>query len=133
MLVRRHAGTHGGPAGCVLRADAASAAGTDADRVSFTVTVRVARDHAAAAQAAGQARHHAIRDILADLLPGRRDGQCERVKKPPRNTFPVKKRGQTPPATKATYVITITRKRATASQYVLIHWHCRSKALFHYR
>jgi hypothetical protein len=92
--------------------------------------VRVARDHAAAAQPAGQARHHAIRDILADLLPCRRDRQCERVKKPPRNTFPAKKRGQTPPAAKATYVITITRKRATASQYVLIHWHCSSKALF---
>jgi hypothetical protein len=76
------------------------------------VTIRVARDHAAAAQPAGQdqARRHAITDIIADLLPARRDRQYERVKKPPRNTFPAKKRGETPPGTRATYTITITKK-----------------------
>jgi hypothetical protein len=97
---------------CALRAEAARTAGTDPDRVSFTVTIRVARDHAAAAQPAGQdqARRHAITDIIADLLPARRDRQYERVKKPPRNTFPAKKRGETPPGTRATYTITITKK-----------------------
>jgi hypothetical protein len=98
---------------CALRAEAATTAGADPDRVSFTVTVRVARDHAAAAAApAGglaQARRHAIADILADLLPARRDRQSERVKKPPRNTFAVKKRGETPPATRVKYTITITK------------------------
>lgn len=92
---------------CALRAEAAQTAGTDPDRVSFTVTVRVARDHAAGR---GQGRHHAITDIIADLLPARRDRQCERVKKPPRNTFTAKKRGETPPGTRATYTITITKK-----------------------
>jgi hypothetical protein len=90
---------------------AADAAGTDPDRVSFTVTVRIARDHAAARPAGhGQARDDAITDIIADLLPARRDRQCQRVKKPPRNTFAVKKRGETPPGTTATYTITITKK-----------------------
>jgi hypothetical protein len=37
-----------------LRAEAAGAAGTDPDRVSFTVTVRVARDHAATTRLADQ-------------------------------------------------------------------------------
>jgi hypothetical protein len=57
------------------------------------VTIRIARDHATAIQPLdhGQARRAAIRDILADLLPQRRDRQCERVKKPPRNTFPARK------------------------------------------
>jgi hypothetical protein len=32
----------------------------------------------------------AIRDILSDLLAGRRDRQCERIKKPPKNTFTVR-------------------------------------------
>ncbi len=98
---------------CALRAEAASTAGTDPDRVSFTVTVRVARDHAGAIRLPGQdrARRDAIADILADLLPERRDRQCERVKKTPRNTFPVKKRGETPPAARATYTITITKNK----------------------
>jgi hypothetical protein len=97
---------------CALRAEAAALAGTDPDRVSFTVTVRIARDYASAIRppAQDQARRAAICDIIADLLPQRRDRQCERVKKPPRNTFPVKKRGQTPPATQATYTIRITKK-----------------------
>jgi hypothetical protein len=98
---------------CALRADAAKTAGTSPGRVSFTVTIRVARDHAAAARHAGhdQARRHAITDILADLLPARRDRQCQRVKKPPRNTFPAKDPRKAPPATRATYTITITEKK----------------------
>ena len=99
---------------CGLRSQAARAAGTDPDRISFTVTLRVARDYAATASP-GQARLHAITDITADLLPPRRDRQCERVKKPPRNTFAVKKRGETPPAAKATYTITITKKEPLAA------------------
>jgi hypothetical protein len=37
-----------------------------------------------------RARSQAIRDILGDLLPPRRNRQCERVKKPPKNTFATK-------------------------------------------
>ncbi|WP_326628171.1 transposase [Nonomuraea fuscirosea] len=85
---------------CTLKCEAALAVGIDPDRVSFTVTVRVARDHALSASAEpAQARRNAVRDILDDLLPRRRDRQCERVKKPAKNTFPTKKRdtAQPPP------------------------------------
>jgi hypothetical protein len=95
---------------CALKAEAARYAGIDPDRISFTVTVRIARDHAAAIRPSGQGRNHAILDILADLLPTRRSRQCERVKKPPRNTFPARKRGETPPASNASYAIKITKK-----------------------
>ncbi len=64
---------------CALRAEATSTAGTDPDRVSFTVTVRVACDHAAVIRLAnhGQARSDAIADILSDLLPARHARQSE--------------------------------------------------------
>jgi hypothetical protein len=77
---------------CALRAQAAALAGTGPDRVSFTVAVRIARDYASAflPPARDQARRTAIRDIIAGLLPQRRNRHCERVSKPPRNTFPVK-------------------------------------------
>jgi hypothetical protein len=99
---------------CALKTEAARQAGIDPDRVSFTVTVRIARDHAAAIRPSGRghARRDAILDILADLSPWRRDRQCERVKKPPRNTFPARKRGETPPASNASYTIKITKKAA---------------------
>ena len=101
---------------CALRAEAASAAGIDPDRVSFTVTIRVARDHAASQArvttlACARARGQAIGDILDDLLPRwRRNRQCERAKKPPKNTFPSKKRDQLALPQKVTYKIKITRK-----------------------
>jgi hypothetical protein len=103
---------------CSLKAEAAGLAGLDPDRISFTVTVRVARDHAAAFGPADQARarRQALLDIAGDLLPKRRDRQCERVKKPPRNTFPARKPGQTPPAGKASYKINITRKAPLPAQ-----------------
>jgi hypothetical protein len=89
--------------------------GIDPDRISFTVTVRIARDHAssqAGIRSAGssRARSQAIRDILGDLLQPRRNRQCERVKKPPKNTFAAKKRdGIHPPGT-VRYKIKVTRK-----------------------
>jgi hypothetical protein len=61
---------------CALRTEAARTAGIDPDRISFTVTVRIARDHASSqagitpASSSG-ARSPAIRDILGDLLPRR--------------------------------------------------------------
>ena len=100
---------------CALRTEAARTAGIDPDRISFTVTVRIARDHAscpAGPTPAGssRARSQAIRDILGDLLPPRRGRQCDRVKKPPKNTFASKKRdGIYPPGT-VTYKIKVSRK-----------------------
>jgi hypothetical protein len=96
---------------CALKAEAARTAGIDPDRISFTVTVRIARDHASSSTPGfSQARGQAIRDILGDLLPARRDRQCERVKKPPKNTFPSKKPDEARPPGKVKYKITVTRK-----------------------
>jgi hypothetical protein len=100
---------------CALKAEAAQQAGVDPDRISFTVTVRIARDHASARAVITPvtlplARRQAIRDLLDDPLPRRRDRQCQRVKKPPKNTFPSKKRNQPRPSEKVTYKIKITRK-----------------------
>jgi hypothetical protein len=75
------------------------------------VTVRIARDHASLTTSGfSQARSRAIRDILADLLPRRRNRQAERVKKPPKNTYPVKKRDDTHPPGTVKYTIKVTRK-----------------------
>lgn len=96
---------------CSPKREAALAIGIDPDRVSFIVTVRVARVHAVSALTEpAQARRNAIRDGLDDLLPRRRDRQCERVKKPAKNTFPTKKRDTAQPATKARYKIKLLGK-----------------------
>ena len=101
---------------CSLKCAAALTAGIDPDRVSFIVTVRVARDHASTSSKTAQARRNAIHDILEDLLPRRRDRQCERVKKPPKNTFPTKKRDAAQPASKASCKIKIVRKAPLPAQ-----------------
>lgn len=102
---------------CSLKCAAAMSAGIDPDRVSFGVTVRVARDHVSDfSSKTAQARRNAIRDLLDDLLPRRRDRQCERVKKPPKNTFPTKKRDTAQPASKAHYKIRVTRKAPLPAQ-----------------
>jgi hypothetical protein len=100
---------------CALKTEAAATAGINPDRISFTATVRIARDHASNQPAVttpgfSQARSQAIRDILGDLLPKRRDRQCERVKKPPKNTFPSKKRDEARPPGKVKYKIKVTCK-----------------------
>ena len=100
---------------CALKTEAARTAGIDPDRISFTVTVRIARDHASnqarvTASGFSQARSQAIQDILGDLLPRPRDRQCERVKKPPKNTFPSKKRDEARLRGKVKYEIKVTRK-----------------------
>ena len=85
------------------------------------MTVRVARDHASspvnsARADHAEARRQAIRDLLDDLLPRRRDRQCQRVKKPPRNTFPAKKRDHARQPSKVTYKIKISRKAPLPAQ-----------------
>jgi hypothetical protein len=75
------------------------------------VTIRIARDHASSTATPGllaRMRSQAIRDILADLLPPRRHRQCQRIKKPPKNTFPARKPGRTRPASKVSYTIKLT-------------------------
>jgi Insertion element 4 transposase N-terminal/Transposase DDE domain len=101
---------------CSLKTEAARTAGIDPDRISFTVTVRVARDHAGTQTSTtrhsiAQARRRAIHDLLDDLLPQRRNRQFERVKKPPKNTFPSKKRDQPRSQGNVSYKIKIRRKK----------------------
>jgi hypothetical protein len=106
---------------CALKAEAARHAGLDPDRISFTVTVRVARDHAASPAASippslDLARRQAIRDLLEDPLPRRRNRQYERAKKPPKNTFPTRKRDQARPPSRVAYTIKIKRMTASPAQ-----------------
>jgi hypothetical protein len=94
-----------------LRTQAARRARPDPDRVSFTLTLRLARDHAGTTAALrphtlARVRTHAITDLLADLLPPRRHRHLERTKKPPRNTFR-NKPGPIRPQGKITYTITV--------------------------
>ena len=106
---------------CALEAEAARQAGIDPDRISFTVTVRVARDHAAShaiitARSLELARRQAIGDLLGDILPRRRDRQYERVRKQPKNNFPAMKRGQERPPSRITYKIKVSRKASSPAQ-----------------
>jgi hypothetical protein len=100
---------------CAFEAEAATAAGVDPDRISFTVAVRLARDHVLSQAAAtpatlARARAEAITDLLADLLPRRRTRECERIKKPPKNTFLTKRHDHIRPPSRVTYEIRITAK-----------------------
>ena len=106
---------------CALEAEAARQAGIDPDRISFTVTVRVARDHAAShaiitPRSLDLARRQAISDLLGDILPRRRDRQYERVRKQPKNNFPAMKRGQRRPPSRITYKIKVSRKASSPAQ-----------------
>jgi hypothetical protein len=106
---------------CTLKAQAAQQAGIDPDRISFTVTVRVARDHAAShalltPHTLGLARRQAISDLLADILPRRRDRYYERIRKQPKNNFPAMKRGHQRQPSQVTYKINISRKASSPAR-----------------
>ncbi|MFE0642760.1 hypothetical protein ACFW2Y_14255 [Streptomyces sp. NPDC058877] len=70
---------------------------------------------AVAAQAAADAtvldstRHEVITELLAALLPTRRHRQCQRVKKPSKNTFEVRKRDQPRTRSNAHYTLRVTK------------------------
>jgi hypothetical protein len=106
---------------CALEAEAAGQAGIDPDRISFTVTVRVARDHAASQaiitpHSLELARRQAIGDLLSDTLPRRRDRHYERARKQPKNNFPAIKQGQQRRPSRVTYKIEVTRKARLPGQ-----------------
>jgi hypothetical protein len=96
-----------------MKYQAAGQAGIDPDRISFTATLRTARDHARTQQhtrtpdGLARARATAIAGLLADLLPRRRDRCYTREKKTPRNWYPARKTGQPRPPGKATYRVQI--------------------------
>ncbi len=114
---------------CALKAEAARHAGLDPDRISFTVTVRIARQNASSPVAStpvnlALARHQAIRDLIGDPLPRRRDQQCERAKKPAEEHLPVQ---ETRPRTAAqpSHLPDQNQTDGTlTSANALTHWHC---------
>src|SRR4051812_32350241 len=98
---------------CSLRVRAAQAAEVDPDRISFTVTLRLARDQVLSQPAATpSALHDAVQQTLADLLdarlPPRRARSYERKKRPIKNTFSFRKLGQPRPPSRPSYTFTIT-------------------------
>lgn len=106
---------------CVLQAlailehRAATQAGASPGRLSFTTTIRIARDHARTQRdiltpaGLATATRAAITDMLASLLPPRRQRQCPREKKHKRNPHPKGKDNARPPAT-ITYTLNILPK-----------------------
>jgi hypothetical protein len=101
---------------CALRACAAQTAGIDPDRISFTITVRLARDqasHQAASSPASLRRacQQTITDLLEDLLPARRSRSYQRIKRPAKNTYPTRKHDHVRPPSKVSYHLTVTGDR----------------------
>ncbi|MGW1507526.1 IS4 family transposase, partial [Streptomyces mirabilis] len=91
---------------------AAETGEVDPDRISFTTTVQLARlttagQTAANPQALCAARLEAVQELLNDLLPSRRDRRCQRLKKPPRNTFEAKRRDEPRPPSHVSYSLKV--------------------------
>ncbi|KQV11642.1 MULTISPECIES: IS4 family transposase [unclassified Kitasatospora] len=98
---------------CALEVHAAEQGQVDPDRISFTTTVQLARLKVAGQAAANPqtlhtARREVVQELLNDLLPQRRDRRCQRVKKPPKNTFEVKKPDQSRPPSNVSYSLRVT-------------------------
>ena len=98
---------------CSLRVSAARAADADPDRVSFTVTVRLARDQvtnqaAATPTALRNAVKQTVTDLLDELLPARRSRRYERQRRPVKNPYPSRRIDQPRPPSAVTHAITVT-------------------------
>ena len=98
---------------CALRTRAASTAGIDPDRISFTITVRLTRDqvvsHAAATAAdLRRACQQAITDLLEDLLPARRARCYERIHWPAKTTYRSRRHDHNRKPSKVSYTLTVT-------------------------
>jgi hypothetical protein len=99
---------------CTLEARAAEHGRIDPDRISFALTLQLTRlkvieQVAADPTTLAAARREVVAEILAALLPRRRQRQCQRVKKPARNLFEVRKRDQPRPPSKVNYTVKVTR------------------------
>jgi Transposase DDE domain len=95
-----------------LRVRAAQVGGIDPDRISFTVTLRLARDHAGDSPAADerlqQALERVIAELLNDVLPPRRARSYQRIKRPAKNTYPSRRPDRPRPPSRATFTLDIT-------------------------
>ena len=99
-----------------LRTRTAQAADLEPARISFTITVRLARDQVCNQAGAdpdtlATALHQTMTDLIADTLPGRRHRCYERIKRPPKNTFPAKKPGHIRPFSHVDYTVTVVEKQ----------------------
>jgi hypothetical protein len=99
---------------CALETHTAERAGIDPDRLSFTVSVQLARltiahQDGLNAAALNTCRREVTAELLANLLPTRRDRRCHRVKKPIKNTFEVKKRGPERTSGPVRYTVRVTK------------------------
>jgi hypothetical protein len=97
---------------CSLRAAAAASAGIDPDLISFTVTLRTARDYATSWQgpaALDHARRNAIADITAaiDRVEPRPGRHSDRVTNPPRGARKYATRHRPRQTSKATWTISL--------------------------
>jgi hypothetical protein len=104
-----------------LQARAAHHAGIDPRRISFTTTIRIARDHASSQTQATplnltRAHRQAITDLIADPLPPRRNRRYQRARKPAKNTFPATKQDHPRPPSQVSYTITIAPQHPQAAQ-----------------
>jgi hypothetical protein len=98
---------------CALRSRAAHTVDCDPDRISFTLTVRLARDqacHQAAATTASlhQACQQTVSDLIDERLPVRRSRSYERIKRTPRNNYKIRRHDHERPPSKITYELAIT-------------------------
>jgi Insertion element 4 transposase N-terminal/Transposase DDE domain len=99
-----------------LRTHTAQAADLEPARISFTVTVRLARDQVCNQAGAdphtlAAAVEQTIADLIAETLPGRRDRSYERIKRPPKNTFPTKKPDHIRACSRVDYTLTVIEKQ----------------------
>ncbi|MFH8471775.1 transposase [Streptomyces sp. NPDC018000] len=99
---------------CAPQMYAAEHSGVDPDRISFSVTLQLARLKVAGQAAADAitldtARREVVTEILAALLPACRNRQWQRIKKPIKNTFVVRKRDQPRTPSNVHYTLRVTR------------------------
>ena len=106
---------------CALEYETARQAGIDPDRISFSTTVQLVRlgvpsQAAATANRLRWTLEEVATELLDDLLPTRRDRRCERVKKPPKNKFAIKRRDQPRTPSNVHYSFTVTKHRPPAAE-----------------
>jgi hypothetical protein len=102
---------------CALRSRAAYTADCDPDRISFTITVRLARDQACNQAAATPASlhetcHQTVSDLIDERLPARRARSYERIKRTPRNNHKICRHHHERPPSKVIYEFAITDDNA---------------------
>jgi hypothetical protein len=99
-----------------LRTRTAQAADLEPTRISFTITVRLARDQACNQAGAdpdtlATALEQTVTDLITETLSARRHRAYERIKRPAKNTFPTKKPDHIRSCSHVDYTLTVTEKQ----------------------